>query len=437
MSSREYIKASLPLKQTKKNVSDIVQDLLDDVELNKEDAVIELAQKFDNWTGAVVVSQEAIDAACDLVSDSVKSDIKFAYANVKKFAEAQLTTLKEIQIEVIPGLICGQKNIPVNCCGAYVPGGRYCHIASAIMTITTAKVAGVKHVTACTVPKVDYNGIDPVMLYTMSLCGASTILALGGVQAIGAMAFGLFGCPQADVIVGPGNQYVAEAKRQLSGTHIGMDMVAGPTESMIIADDEADPKIVAVDLVGQAEHGYNSPIWLVTSSRELANAVLTLIPSLIQALPQPNLSEAEAAWRDHGEVILCGGRDEMINCANEYAPEHLQVLTRKDELSYYLDNLNAYGSLFLGEETTVAYGDKCSGPNHVLPTNKAARYSGGLSVHKFLKLVTYQQATTEASKALAQTTARISRLEGMEGHARSADVRLEKYFPSEIFQLGK
>ena len=300
------------------------------------------------------------------------------------------------------------------------------------MTVTTAKVAGVSHVTACSPPRPGI-GMNPAVLYALDVCGADTILNLGGVQGIAAMAFGLFGTPPARVLAGPGNQFVAEAKRILFG-RVGIDMFAGPTESMVIADGTADPEIVAWDLVGQAEHGYNSPVWLVATDRSLAETVAARIPELIAELPDLNRENASAAWRDYGEIILCDSREEAARVSDDYASEHLQV--QADDLDWWLGNLNSYGSLFLGEETTVAYGDKVSGPNHVLPTKGAAHYTGGLSVGKFMKTVTWQRATREANRAIGQTCARISRLEGMEGHARTADVRLAKYFPRDNFDLS-
>ena len=300
------------------------------------------------------------------------------------------------------------------------------------MTVTTAKVAGVNNVIACSPPRPGI-GIAPAIIYAANLCGADKILAMGGVQGVASMAFGLFGLPKADILVGPGNQYVAEAKRILFG-RVGIDMFAGPTDSLILADKTADAHIVATDLVSQAEHGYNSPVWLVTDSAELANAVLEAVPALIAELPGQNGENAAAAWRDFGEIIVCDNREEMAQASDEYAPEHLTV--QAQDLSWWLERLTNYGSLFLGEETTVTYGDKASGPNHVLPTNGAAKYTGGLSVHKFMKLVTWQQGTREGMKPVAEASARISRLEGMEGHARSADVRLAKYFPRENFDLS-
>jgi len=427
-----YLKKAVPDKSTHQSSEEItatVKQILSDVEIGKEEAVKNLAFKFDKWDGDIIVKRMEIDHAIEQVDAKVKADIMFAHANVKKFAEAQLATMKDTEIEVIPGLICGQKNVPIKYAGCYIPGGRYCHIASAIMTITTAKVAGVQHITCCHVPKAADGGIDPIMLYTMDLCGANTVMQIGGVQAIASLAYGLFGVPKADIIVGPGNQYVAEAKRLLFGKLIGMDMVAGPTESMVIADETADSDIVAADLIGQAEHGWNSPVWLLTDNEKLAVDVIAKAPLLIDTLPEPNKTEAKLAWNNYSEVVLCDTREELVEVSDTYAPEHLQVQCK--DLDWWLKNLSCYGSLFLGEETTVAFGDKCSGPNHVLPTGTAARYTGGLSVHKFFKQVTYQRATRDACKPLAECTARISRLEGMEGHARSADVRLSKYFPEQ------
>ncbi|MCY3828308.1 MAG: histidinol dehydrogenase, partial [Rhodospirillaceae bacterium] len=362
----------------------------------------------------------------------LKDDIRFAWDNVRRFAEAQKDTIRDMQIEISPGLIAGQKAIPCKAAGCYAPGGRYSHVASALMTVTTAKVAGCGHIAACSPPRPGI-GIAPAIVYTADLCGADTILALGGVQGIAAMAFGLFGLPRADILVGPGNQYVAEAKRILFG-RVGIDMFAGPTDSLILADETADPDIVAWDLVGQAEHGYNSPVWLATTHRPLAERVLELVPHCIETLPDLNRKSAEAAWRDMAEVMVVTDRETLVRIADDYAPEHLHV--QAADLDWFLGRLQCYGSLFLGEETTVAYGDKSAGPNHVLPTSGAARYTGGLSVHKYMKLVTWQRATRDGAKPVAEATARISRLEGMEGHARTADIRLEKYFPDETFDLS-
>ena len=341
--------------------------------------------------------------------------------------------MQAFETELSPGLWAGQRLIPVNTAGCYVPGGRYAHVASAIMSITTAKVAGVENVIACSAPSPERGGIHPAILYTMDLCGADHILALGGVQGIAAMAFGLFTGNKANILVGPGNRFVAEAKRLLFG-RVGIDLFAGPTEILIIADGTADPDIVANDLVGQAEHGPDSPAWLITTSRDLAEKTMEKMPRLIAALPEVQRNASEAAWRDYGEVVLCDTNEEAAAVSDEYAPEHLQVQTADDP--WYVERLTNYGSLFVGEETTVAFGDKCSGTNHILPTKGAGHYTGGLSVHKFIKVVTTQRMTREANEQVAAVTARVSRLEGMEGHARTGDVRLAKYFPGRNFDLS-
>ena len=431
--ARNYLKkATLTAQSDASNVHDIVRGILNDIEEGGDAKAIEYAQKFDKYDGNVILTQEEIATACELVPQKLKEDIQFAHENVRRFAEAQKATVSDVEHEVVPGLIAGQKAIPVDAAGCYVPGGRYSHIASAIMTVTTAKVAGCNHIMATSPPRPGV-GVAPAIIYAAHICGADTIMALGGVQGIAAMTFGLFGLPKANILVGPGNQFVAEAKRILFG-RVGIDMIAGPTDSLVLADKSADPHIVATDLVSQAEHGYNSPVWLVTDSKDLAEDVMNRIPKLINDLPDLNRDNALAAWRDYAEVIVCADREEMAATSDEYAPEHLTV--QAEDLDWWRGRLSCYGSLFLGEETTVSYGDKASGTNHVLPTSGAAAYTGGLSVHKYMKIVTWQQATREGSKQVAQATARISRLEGMEGHARAADVRLAKYFPGENFDLS-
>ncbi len=430
---REYLKkAALTAQSGASDVRQTVQEILDAIEEGGDAAAMHYASKFDGYAGNVVLTDEEIAAAAAKVPEKLKRDIQFAHDNVRRFAEAQMETLTDIEVEVIPGLIAGQKSIPVTAAGCYVPGGRYSHIASAIMTVTTAKVAGCKHITACSPPRPDV-GIAPAIVYTAHLCGADKILAMGGVQGVASMTFGLFGLPEANILVGPGNQFVAEAKRILFG-RVGIDMFAGPTDSLVIADGTADAEIVAADLVGQAEHGYNSPVWLVTDDRDLAVEVMRLVPTMIDDLPDTNRENATAAWRDYAEVILCSDREDMAATADEYAPEHLTV--QAADLDWWLDRLACYGSLFLGEETTVAFGDKASGTNHVLPTSRAASYTGGLSVHKYMKIVTWQRATRDGARPIAEATARISRLEGMEGHARTADIRLRKYFPEQDFDLS-
>lgn len=428
----EYLKkAPLHSRSDATETREIVRTILDDIEAGGDAKALEYAAKFDNYDGEIILTDDAIAAASELVPEKMKRDIDFAHANVKKFAEAQKSTVSDFETEVVPGLIAGQKAIPVNAAGCYIPGGRYSHIASAIMTVTTAKVAGCENIVACSPPRPGV-GIAPAIVYAAHVCGADKVLAMGGVQGLAAMTFGLFGLPKANILVGPGNQFVAEAKRMLFG-RVGIDMIAGPTDSLILADGTADADIVAADLVGQAEHGYNSPVWLVTDDHALAEKVMDLVPGLIEDLPEVNRDNARAAWRDYAEVMVCDTREEMAATSDAYAPEHLTV--QAQDLDWWLDRLSCYGSLFLGEETTVAFGDKASGTNHVLPTSGAASYTGGLSVHKYMKIVTWQRATREGSKPVAEATARISRLEGMEGHARTADIRLRKYFPNENFDL--
>ena len=430
--TREYLKkATLTPKSGASDVHDIVVSILNDIEDGGDAKALEYAAKFDKYDGNVVLTEEEIQAAIAQVPNKLKADIQFAHDNVRRFAELQKSTVANVEMEIQPGFVAGQKAIPVDSAGCYVPGGRYSHIASAIMTVTTAKVAGCKHIAACSPPRPGV-GVAPAIVYAAHICGADKILAIGGVQGVAAMTFGLFGLPPANILVGPGNQFVAEAKRILFG-RVGIDMIAGPTDSLILADGDADAHIVATDLVSQAEHGYNSPVWLVTDDRKLAETVMEMVPKLIDDLPELNRENAEAAWRDYAEVIVCADREEMAATSDEYAPEHLTV--QAADIDWWLERLTCYGSLFLGEETTVSYGDKSTGTNHVLPTSRAANYTGGLSVHKYMKIVTWQKATREASKEVAISTARISRLEGMEGHARAADVRLAKYFPGENFDL--
>ena len=430
--ARDYLKkAALTARSNASDVHETVKTVLDEIEAGGDAKALEYAARFDGYDGKILLGQDEIDAASALVPQKLKDDIRFAHDNVRRFAELQKSTVANVEVELNPGFITGQKAIPVDAAGCYVPGGRYSHIASAIMTVTTAKVAGCRHITACSPPRPD-TGVAPAIIYAAHICGADRILAMGGIQGVAAMAFGLFGLPAANILVGPGNQFVAEAKRILFG-RVGIDMIAGPTDSLILADKSADPNIVATDLVSQAEHGYNSPVWLVTDDRALAEDVMARVPVLIADLPEVNRENAAAAWRDYAEVILCKDREDMAATSDDYAPEHLTV--QAEDPDWWLDRLTCYGSLFLGEETTVSYGDKAAGTNHVLPTSRAASYTGGLSVHKYMKIVTWQRTTREGSKAIAEATARISRLEGMEGHARTADARLAKYFPGETFDL--
>ncbi len=402
----------------------IVEDILKDIEKTKEDGCKELSKKFDKYEGDVIISKERIEEIKKNLDQKTKDDVQFSHERVRKFAEAQLKNYgQDFEVELSDGLYAGQKLIPINTAGCYVPAGRYAHIASAVMSVTTAKVAGVKNILVCSSPKPDV-GVHPTIVYTADLCGADVIMNLGGVQAIAAMTNGLFGNPIADILIGPGNQYVAEAKRILFGK-VGIDLFAGPTEIAIIADKDADPEIVAVDLVGQAEHGYNSPAWLFTTSKELADKVIKRVPELIAELPELPRTSSEAAWRDYGEVVLCDTDEEMANISDQYAPEHLEVQT--NNLEWFHKRLKNYGSLFIGEETTVAYGDKCSGTNHILPTKGAGRYTGGLFVGKFIKTLSFQRMTKESTELVGAAAARLSRYEGMEAHARTGDARLKKY----------
>ena len=417
-------KASKTASTDDTKTKDIVQNLLKELESSKEEGCKELTKKFDKYNGEIIVSKEKIEDIKKNLNQKTKDDIKFSYDRVRKFAEAQLANYgKDFEVELSNGLYAGQKLVPVNTAGCYIPGGRYAHIASAVMSVTTAKVAGVKNIIACSPPKEEI-GAHPSIIYTANLCGADVILNLGGVPAIAAMTYGMFGNAPADILVGPGNQFVAEAKRILFGK-VGIDLFAGPTEIGIIADDTADPEIVAVDLVGQAEHGYNSPCWLYTTSKKLADEVMRRVPELIDKLPEVPKLSAEAAWRDYGEVILCDTDDEIVKVSDDYAPEHLEIQTKN--LEWFHKRLKNYGSLFIGEETTVAYGDKCSGTNHILPTKGAGKYTGGLFVGKFIKTLSFQRMTKESTKEVGSAAARISRYEGMEAHARTGDARLRKY----------
>ena len=411
----------------------VVARMLAEIERRGEAAVREYARKLDGWTGEIVVTPKEMERRTRDVPAGVKQDIEVATEHVFRFALAQRQSIREFESEIVEGLVAGQKLVPVNVAGCYVPTGRYAHIASAYMSIATAKAAGVKTVVAASTPYKG-EGIHPYVLYAMKVAGADVMLTLGGVQAIAALALGLFTGKSADILVGPGNKYVAEAKRALFG-RIGIDVLAGPTEIGIIADDSADPAIVAADLVGQAEHGPESPAWLITLDEKFGTEVMRRVPALIEALPPFAREGAGAAWRDHGEVVVCETREEAVELSDRYAPEHLEVQARA--LDWWLGHLTNYGSLFLGEETTVAFGDKASGPNHILPTKGAARYSGGLSVHKFLKVLTWQRMSREANRDLAPLAARISRLEGMEAHARTADERMSKYFPGETYDSGE
>ena len=421
----EYIKrAARDPEADDQAVRAAVEEMLATIAARREDAVIAYARDFDGWTGDFVLTPEKKQRLIDTVPDGVKDDLRFAHDQVRRFAEAQRDSLSAFEIETAPGVRLGQRVIPVDCAGCYVPGGRYAHAASAIMSVTTAKVAGVPFVMACSPPRGE--SIDPAVAFAMDLAGADVILEMGGVHAVATMTYGLFGCREADILVGPGNAYVAEAKRLLFG-EVGIDVFAGPTESAIIADDTADPMTLAVDLASQAEHGPNSPVWLFTTSRRVGEAVDRLVPLVADDMPSGDV--VHDAWRDHGEIVLCADREEASTVSDRYACEHLQVIA--DDLDWWKGRLRNYGSLFLGEGSTVTHGDKCSGTNHILPTRRAARYTGGLNVQKFLKVLTYQEIDEAANRTFSAVASRISRVEGMEGHARACDWRLRKYFPGE------
>jgi sulfopropanediol 3-dehydrogenase len=405
------------------SVAETVRTMLAALRTGGEDEARAMAASFDGWQGPIVVERAAIEAARSSLAPTLLDDISEAHRNIRSFAMAQRSSLQPFEIEVSPGLRAGHRLVPVNAAGCYVPAGRFAHIASALMSVTTSKVAGVETVIVTSPARDDRGGVHPAILAAADIAGADIILGLGGVQGVAALAFGLFTGTPADIIVGPGNSFVAEAKRQLFG-EVGIDVIAGPTESMIIADDTADPHRVATDLVGQAEHGPDSPVWLITTSSPLAEEVDRRVPELAAQLPEPARTSALTAWEHHGEILVADDREAAVAISDEYAAEHLQVMA--DDLGWWHQRLTNYGSLFLGEEATVTFGDKSAGPNHILPTKRAARYTGGLNVLKFIKQLTYQELTPEAAQIQGELAARISRYEGMEGHARSADLRAEQ-----------
>ena len=413
-------RAPRPLNETDPDVRRRVTDLLARLEAGREGEAERLATEFDGWSGPIEVSAAQIEAASRSLSPQLIDDIAHAHDHIRRFADAQLASITEFEIEVEPGLRAGQRNVPLAVAGCYVPAGRFAHVASALMSVTTAASAGVESVVVASPARPERGGVHPAILHAAHVAGADRIVGLGGVQAIGALALGLFTGLEADVIVGPGNSFVAEAKRQLFG-RVGIDVIAGPTESMIVADDTADPDMVATDLIGQAEHGPDSPVWLVTTSPDLAHSVDARCRNYAERLPDPSRASAVAAWRDHGEIVLVDTRDEAALVCDDYAPEHLQVLAA--DLAWWRARLRNYGSLFLGPHTNVAFGDKSAGPNHILPTGRTARYTGGLNALTFVKQLTWQELTPEAGAREAEVAARLSRLEGMEGHARSADLR--------------
>jgi sulfopropanediol 3-dehydrogenase len=418
-----YLKKAEPQsRQDDRALSDRVRAILDDIERHRDEAVRRYARDLDKWDRAEFrVSDDEIDAARKAVSVTFKEDFAYCKKQVTDFARRQRESMSEFETQVGEGITLGQKIIPVETVGCYIPGGKYPLISAAIMSIATAKVAGVPHVIGAAPPR-DGQGIFPATLYALAESGADEIYTIGGVQAFGAMAYGCVGMRPVDMITGPGNPYVAEAKRQLFGL-VGIDLPAGPTEILVIADDSADPALVATDLLGQAEHGPDSPAWLVTTSERLGREVLTEIDRQLVTLATREI--ASVSWKRLGEVAVAEDDDAAIALSDRYAPEHLEVQTRRND--YYLSKLKNYGSLFLGEESTVAYGDKGVGTNHTLPTGRAARYTGGLWVGKFLKTVTYQRLTPEASQRIAPVIGRMCVAEGMLAHERTATVRVERY----------
>ena len=405
-----------------RQVRETVEKTLADIEANGDKAVRQLSEKFDNWSpDSFRLSDADIAQAMSQVSERDLEDIRFAQAQIRHFAEAQLASMQPVEIETRPGVVLGHKHLPINSVGCYIPGGAYPMVASAHMSVLTAKVAGVKRVIAAAPP---HKGKPhPAIVAAMHLAGADEILVLGGVQAVGAMAIGTDTIEPVDMLVGPGNAFVAEAKRQLFG-RVGIDLFAGPTETLVIADESVDGLLCATDLLGQAEHGPTSPAALLTNSEKLANDTLAAIEALLEKLPTAEI--ARQAWDTHGEIIVCDSHEEMLQVANEMAYEHVQVMTEDPEL--YLEKMTNYGALFLGPRTNVAYGDKVIGTNHTLPTKKAARYTGGLWVGKFLKTCTYQRVLTdEASAEIGSYCSRLCALEGFAGHGEQANERVRRY----------
>ena len=415
-------KAAPPPPQDKTRLEATVRAMLADIAAHRDEAVRRYARELDRWEGAEFrVSQDEIRKVDRSLPGSFKDDLQYALRQVTGFAKKQLATLQEFEAEIEPGIVLGQKMIPIERVGCYVPGGKFPLVASAIMSVGTAKAAGVRHVTACAPPR-DAQGMYPYTLYALHAAGADEIYHLGGVQAMASMVYGCIGMKPVDMITGAGNPYVAESKRQLFGA-VGIDLLAGPTEILIIADAAADAALVATDLLGQAEHGPDSPAWLVTTSRKLGEAVLEEMER--QLVDLPTRKTAEPAWRDHGEIVVVESDEEAAAVADEYAPEHLEVMTAHND--FFLGRLKNYGSLFVGEESTVAYGDKGVGTNHTLPTSRAARYTGGLWVGKFIKTVTWQRLSAQASRRIAPIMSRICKVEGMLAHQITADVREKRY----------
>ena len=400
----------------------VVENALKDIETRGDAAIRDMSEKFDNYSPkSYLLSQSEIEAAMSKVSDRDMADIKFAQDQIRAFAQAQRASMTDVEVETMPGVILGHKNIPVQSVGCYVPGGKFPMVASAHMSVLTASVAGVPRIIASAPPQ---NGEPhPAIVAAMHLGGAHEIYVLGGIQAVGAMAIGTETIDPVDMLVGPGNAFVAEAKRQLFG-RVGIDLFAGPTETMVIADDTVDGEMVATDLLGQAEHGYNSPAVLVTNSKRLVDSTLSEIDRILDILP--TAETARTSWLDYGEIVLCDTYEEMLEEANFIASEHVQVMTDRDD--WFLENMHSYGALFLGPRTNVANGDKVIGTNHTLPTKKAGRYTGGLWVGKFLKTHSYQKVTSdEAATLVGEYGSRLCMLEGFVGHAEQCNVRVRRY----------
>lgn len=423
---RRYLKKAAPKERSDTEaIESTVRQMLADIAANRDDAIRRYAQTLDHWMKPDFrVSDDEIRDAAARLPETFKEDFNYAYNKVTGFARHQRDSLKSFEVEIEPGIWLGQRLIPVARVGCYIPGGKYPLISAAIMSIGTARAAGVGEVIACAPPR-DGEGIFPPQLYALHTAGAEEIYVLGGVQALAAMAYGCVGMRAVDMITGPGNPYVAEAKRQLFGT-VGIDLLAGPTEICVIADDSADAALIATDLLGQAEHGPDSPVWFITTSEKIGFAVIREVERQLVTLP--TAAHAGAAWNNNGEVVWVDSDDEAIAVSDEYAPEHLELMTRRDD--YYLERLTNYGSLFVGEESTVAYGDKGVGTNHTLPTGKAARYTGGLWAGKFIKTVTYQRLTPQASRRIAPAMARLCHAEGMLAHELTATTRASRYPPS-------
>lgn len=425
-----YLKKGKPEAQRSQDdakVRQVVENTLADIEKRGDTAIRELSEKFDNYSPqAFRLNQQEIDELIAQVSPRDLEDIKFAQAQVRNFAQAQRDSMQDIEIETMPGVILGHKNIPVQSAGCYIPGGKFPMVASAHMSVATASVAGVPRIVACTPP---FDGKpNPAVIAAMHLGGAHEIYVLGGIQAVGAMALGTETIEPVHMLVGPGNAFVAEAKRQLFG-RVGIDLFAGPTETMVIADDTVDGEICATDLLGQAEHGYNSPAVLLTTSQQLAKDTMSEIERLLKVLPTADT--ASVSWEDYGEVIVCDTYEEMLEVANDYASEHVQVMTDRDD--WFLEHMTCYGALFLGPRTNVSNGDKVIGTNHTLPTKKAGRYTGGLWVGKYLKTHSYQKITTdEAAAKIGSYGSRLCMLEGFVGHAEQCNVRVRRYGHQEV-----